>query len=70
MTWAFFIIWNVPEIYLRVAVLIAAMPTAVNTFIVARGMKLDDQYACEIIAVSTMLAPITIPIWIALLGID
>jgi predicted permease len=69
MTWAFFAIWHVPEIYLRVAVLIAAMPTAVNTFIIARGMKLDDRYACEIIAVSTILAPITIPIWIALLGI-
>ena len=69
MMWAFLALWPTPEIFLRVAVIISAMPTAVNTFIVARGMKLDDQYACEIIAVTTILAPITIPMWIALLGI-
>jgi predicted permease len=69
ITWMFCIVWPVPEIFLRVAVIISAMPTAVNTFIVSRGMKLDERYASEIIAVSTILAPVSIPIWIALLGI-
>ncbi|MDR3076390.1 MAG: AEC family transporter [Synergistaceae bacterium] len=69
LTWAFLTIWPVPEIFLRVSVIITAMPTAVNTFIVAKGMKLDDRYASEIVAVSTILAPMTIPVWIALLGI-
>jgi predicted permease len=32
-------------------------------------MELDEQYACEIVAVSTVFAPLTIPIWISLLGI-
>jgi predicted permease len=50
-------------------VIIAAMPTAVNTFIIAKGMGLDEKYACEVIAVATVLAPITIPTWVYLLGI-
>jgi predicted permease len=69
MIWILFQIWPVPELFMRAAVIVSAMPTAVNTFIVAKGMKLDHQYACEIIAVSTILAPVTIPIWIAVLGI-
>jgi predicted permease len=70
ITWLFFYyIWPTPEIFFQTALIIASMPTAVNTFIVAGGMGLDEQYACEVVAVSTCLAPISIPIWIALLGI-
>ena len=69
VTWLFFSIWPSPEIFFRAAMIVASMPTAVNTFIVAGGMGLDEQYACEIVAVSTCLAPISIPVWIALLGI-
>jgi predicted permease len=69
VTWIFLLLWPVPEIFFQVAVIIAAMPTAVNTFIIAGGMGLNEQYACEIIAVNTVLAPITIPIWLSILGI-
>ncbi|MDR1508417.1 MAG: AEC family transporter [Synergistaceae bacterium] len=69
ITWLFFYIWPTPEIFFRVALIIASMPTAINTFILAGGMGLDERYACEMIAVSTCLAPISIPVWIALLGI-
>lgn len=69
VTWLFFSIWPVPRIFFQTALIIASMPTAVNTFIIAGGMGLDEQYACEIVAVSTCLAPISIPVWIALLGI-
>ncbi|MDR1137808.1 MAG: AEC family transporter [Synergistaceae bacterium] len=70
MTWLFFSIWPAPEMLFRSAIIISSMPTAINTFILAGGMRLDERYACEIIAVSTCLAPITIPLWIALLGIN
>jgi predicted permease len=69
VTWIFLLLWPVPETFFQVAVIIAAMPTAVNTFIIAGGMGLNEQYACEIIAVNTVLAPITVPIWLSLLGI-
>jgi predicted permease len=70
VTWAFLLIWPVPRTFLQVAVIIASMPTAVNTFILAAGMGLDELYACEIIAVTTVFSTVTIPIWIALLGIN
>jgi predicted permease len=69
VTWGFMLLWPVPEILFQSAVIISAMPTAVNTFIIAGSMELDEQYACEIVAVSTVFAPLTIPIWISLLGI-
>ncbi|MDR3281259.1 MAG: AEC family transporter [Synergistaceae bacterium] len=69
ITWIFLMLWPVHQDFFRAAVIIAAMPTALNTFIIAGGMGLDERYACEIVAVTTVLAPITIPIWIYLLGI-
>ncbi|MDR1651430.1 MAG: AEC family transporter [Synergistaceae bacterium] len=67
--WGFMLLWPVPEIFFRAAVILSSMPTAVNTFIIAGGMDLDEQYACEVVAVSTVLAVVTIPMWIWLLGI-
>lgn len=64
-----FIIWPVPEMQFKAAVLIAAMPSAFNTFVMARSIGLDEQYACETVAVSTVLSPISISIWMSLLGI-
>jgi predicted permease len=69
VTLAAFTIYNTPDIMLRAAVIISATPTAVNAFIVARGLNLDEQYACETIAISTVLAPITITAWLTLLGL-
>lgn len=67
--WCFFLIWPVERTMLQTAIIISAMPTAVNTFIVAAGIGLDEDYACETVAVTTFLAPITIPVWVALLGV-
>ena len=69
VAWAFFLVWPVPETMMQTAVLITAMPTAVNCFIIAGGMGLDEQYACDTVAITTILAPITIPLWVAFLGI-
>ena len=67
--WLFLLVWPVSEIMFQTAVLISAMPTAVNTFILAKEMGMDDGYAAEIVAVSTTLAAVSIPIWAFLLGI-
>jgi predicted permease len=69
VTWAAFTAYNTPDIILRAAVIVAATPTAVNAFIVARSLNLDEQYACETVAISTVLAPITITIWLSILGL-
>jgi predicted permease len=69
LTWAFLLIWPAPDIFFKSAIILAATPTAVNTFIVAGGMGLDEKYTCEIVAVSTVLSALSIPAWIAILGI-
>ena len=66
--WFFLRLWPVTEIMQQTAVLISAMPTAVNTFILAKEMGMDDIYACELVAVTTTLAAFTIPVWAFLLG--
>jgi predicted permease len=69
VAWGLFLVWPVPEIMMQTAVLITSMPTAVNTFIIAAGMGLDERYAYETVAVTTLFAMITIPLWSAFLGI-
>jgi predicted permease len=69
VTWAFLMIWPAPDIFSKSAIILAAMPSAVNTFIIAGGMGLDEKYACEIVALSTVLSALSIPAWITILGI-
>jgi predicted permease len=69
LTWAFLLIWPAPDIFFKSAILLAAMPTAVNTFIIAGAMGLDEKYACEVVALSTAFSALSIPAWIAILGI-
>lgn len=69
IVWGFLLIWPVPKAYFQTAMIISAMPTAINTFILAGGMGMDEQYACELVAMTTVLAPISIPIWVALIGV-
>jgi predicted permease len=69
LTWAFLLIWPAPDIFFKSAIILAAMPTAINTFIIAGGMGLDEKYARDIVAISTVLSALTIPAWIAVLGI-
>lgn len=69
IVWGFLLIWPVPEVFFQSAMIISAMPTAVNTFIIAAGMGMDERYACDLVAMTTVLAPISIPIWVALIGV-
>jgi len=65
-----FTVWPVQEELARAAVLLCAMPTAINTFILAEGMGMEGDYISDIITVSTAAAAITIPVWLVVLGIS
>jgi predicted permease len=65
-----FAIWPVQDELARAAVLLCAMPTAINTFILAEGMGMEGDYVSDIITVSTAAAAISIPIWLVILGIS
>jgi predicted permease len=69
VVWAFFLAWPVDRIMMQVVVFVCAMPVAVNSLVVAQGMGMDDRYAGEVIAVTTVLSAITLPFWIRLLSI-
>jgi predicted permease len=70
VVWALFLIWPVQDIMFQASMIVTAMPIAVNTFILAGGMGMDEKYACESVASSTVLAPISIAAWFAILGIS
>lgn len=69
IVWGFLLLWPVPETFFQSAMIISAMPTAVNTFILAGGMGMDERYACDLVAMTTVLGPLSIPIWVALIGV-
>lgn len=48
---------------MQVTVMLSSMPTAVNCFILAKGMGMDGEYAADLVAATTLLGIISIPFW-------
>lgn len=62
-----FFVWPVVHNVRNAVILVSAMPVAVNTFIVAKGMGMDHKYAAELIATSTFISILVVPIWVYIL---
>jgi malonate transporter len=60
---------SVPAPLLQVTVLVSAMPVAVNVFVIATEMGMDGNYSADLVVATTLLASITIPFWIKILGV-
>lgn len=69
LTWLCLTIWPVPPELARITVMLSSMPAAVNVFILAKEMKMDANYGAEVVAATTALSALSIPIWATLLGI-
>jgi len=67
--WALLLALSVPEPLLKVTVMLSSMPSAVNCFIMAKEMKMDSDYAADLVASTTVLGIISIPVWANILGI-
>lgn len=59
-----FFLFPVEPVVAAAVILATAMPSAVNNFILAKGMEMDSDYAGEVVAASTVLSLVTIPLWI------
>jgi malonate transporter and related proteins len=67
--WGLLLALSVPGPLLKVTVMLSSMPSAVNCFIMAKEMNMDSDYAADLVASTTVLGIITIPIWANLLQI-
>ncbi len=67
--WVLLLALSVPEPLLKVTVMLSSMPSAVNCFIMAKEMKMDSDYAADLVASTTVLGIISIPVWANILGI-
>ncbi len=63
-------LWLPSDVLLtQVAVLVMAMPVAVNTLPLAEGMAMDGAYAAEVIVGTTLCSVVTIPLWAPVLAL-
>lgn len=69
LMWLCLLIWPVDEQLAQVSVMLSSMPAAVNVFILSKEMHMDEEYGAELVAATTVLGAVTIPVWAAVLGI-
>lgn len=69
LVWIAFLVWPVNLLLRNAVIMASAMPAAVNNFVISHNMGMDQDYAGQIIALSTALSIFTLPVWIWLLGI-
>lgn len=59
----------VDPMLVKTSVLIAAMPAAVNNFVLAKGMGMDGDYAGKVVVTSTLCSVLTITLWLSVMGV-
>lgn len=69
LVWSAFLVWPVDPVLRNTVVLVSAMPGAINNFVLAQSMGMDSDYAGSMIALSTAFSVVSLPIWIAMLGV-
>lgn len=62
-----FLLFPVDPFLAKTSVLISAMPAAVNTFVLTKGMGMDWDYAGKVVVVSTACSVLTLSFWLAVI---
>ena len=53
----------------KIAIVLMACPTAMISYVMAKEMKGDSQFASRLVILSTLLSILTIPLWLLILGV-
>jgi len=64
-----FHVWPVDSVLIKAIVLVSAMPSAVNNFVLAKGMNMDYPYCAQVVVATTIFSMFTLPVWIHFLGL-
>lgn len=64
-----FQVFPVEPMLIKTSVLVAAMPAAVNNFVLSKGMGMDGEYAGKVVVTSTMCSVFTITFWLSIMGV-
>ncbi len=69
MTLLAFELFPIDAMLAQTSVLIAAMPAAVNNFVLAKGMGMDYDYAGKVVVASTACSVVTVSLWLSVMGV-
>ena len=67
--WVLLAALSIPFTLIKATVMLSSMPSAVNCFIMAKEMDMDSEYAADLVASTTVLGILSIPLWANLLQI-
>lgn len=62
-------IFHIAPLLSTVSILLTCMPAAVNCFVLAKGMDMDEKYMAGVVASTTVVSAIAIPLWVMILNI-
>lgn len=62
-------LFHVTPLLSKVTLLLTCMPAAVNCFVLAKGMNMDEKYMASVVASTTIVSAAAIPVWVMILKI-
>ena len=69
IAWALALAFGLGGVYLHIAVLMAALPVSTVSYVLAMRMGGDGSISAAQVMVSTLLATVTLPMWLLLMGL-
>jgi predicted permease len=69
IAWGLALLFGLNGVYLHIAVLMAALPISTVSYVMAKRMGGDGDTIAAQVMLSTLLAALTLPVWLLLLGI-
>jgi predicted permease len=69
IAWGLALLFGLSGVYLHIAVLMAALPVSTVSYVMAKRMGGDGDTIAAQVMLSTLLAALTLPLWLLLMGL-